>query len=252
MKTQFSRRASTFLTGHRLALTVLAGVVVLLILLRIIFPSFFYGIFTPLWQVGDTLTHTLGIGESVEEVRAERDHLRDENETLTAQIRNLTSEQALDEILPTGKGVTVNVLSRPPVSPYDVLIISGGTKDGIESGAMVYAMGGVPVGLVQDAGLRESRVVLYSSPLYATEGWVGEERNPITVVGAGAGAVEANLAHDVPVVAGDIVYLPGPGGIPYGAVVQVVEQASSPQKAVHIRPYINPFTLTRVVVNVPL
>lgn len=247
MKTQYSRRPRRLLAPNA---RILAGgvvlIIVVLIILRFALPGVLSALAEPLWRVGNSLTASVGLPESSASVLAERTALKAENEALQNEIRTLSA--AVEDIgrLGDGEGVYAGVLARPPVSPYDVVIVSKGTADGVQVGALVYGPGGVPIGVVADTSGSRSHITLFSTAGHETGGWVGEERIPLTLTGEGAGAWSARVAADAVVAVGDLVYLPGPGAVPVGTVARIDAHPASPEAVLRVRPYVNPFTLSIV------
>ncbi len=248
MKTRFSRRHPSFLTPGRIGLGVGGGVIFILLVLRLLFPGALTTLMSPLWQVGDFLSAQMERSEQTEALERERAYLKEQNAILENEKRILQSA-VRDQNALQGTGVIAGVLARPPVTAYDVLVINKGTHQGVVVGARVYAMGGIPVGIIADAGSSSSRVALYSSSGRTTEGWVGEERYPVSVVGIGAGAFQVDVPREAPVKEGDILYFPGPGALPVGSVVRIESNASSPQAKLHIRPLVSVFSISSVAVS---
>ncbi len=226
----------------------MTGVLVLIIGVRLLFPQAFSYITAPVFSLGRVLGETTSymgnaklLREQVTTLTEERDALREEN----ARIKK---ELSLLEALGSDNGIVVRVEARPPVTPYDVLIISAGTDVGIETGRIVYTRGGTPVGTVADAGEHFSRVSLFSSYGMSTEGWIGEEEAyPVTFIGEGAGAFIAKVPREAPIQEGDIAYISS-RSTAFGSVVKIHKDASMPEAIVEIRPYVNPFSLLSVSV----
>lgn len=192
----------------------------------------------------------VALPESASAVRAERDALAAQVEALTAENKRLSAELADSSRLAASSGtIAAGIMAGPPLAPYDVLIVAAGTSAGVSNGALAYGPGGVPVGTVGEVSAGFSRVLLYSASGRETQGWVGDKRLPLTVVGAGAGAYSASVPTDAQVAVGDIVYLPGPGAIPVGSVIKIDANPSSPRATLSIRPLINPFTLTTIALS---
>lgn len=245
MKTQYFRRPRAFLTPLQTVLLGAAvGMLVLLFILRLAAPSVFVAIMNPLWQVGNFFTSTAKLSEDATTLAVRVAELEAENETLANENRALAARSGDDEY----EGVLAGVYVRPPVTPYDVLIIGKGTADGIYEGMQVFSKN-IPVGTVERADDHSARVVLYSASGMQTEGWIGENLLPVTLSGVGAGGFDADIAREATVIAGDQVYLPGAGALPVGVVVSIESHPSSPQAQLRIRPFANPFTMTEVEVR---
>lgn len=231
-----------------LALVLLVG------LLRLTLPGVFVALVTPLWAVGSAFTQGAGgiaslFGDKAQLIE-ERDRLAGENAQLYAQVQALSAELAdVGRIASDGTGVLAGVLARPPLAPYDVLVLGAGTRHGIREGLFVYGSGGVPVGTITAVSNSSSHATLFSESGRRTMGWVGEERLPLTLVGEGAGAYRASVSKESAIAEGDEVYLPGPGAIPVGVVVRLTTDASTPEMELSIRPYVNVFSLSSVRVG---
>ncbi len=243
MKTQYFRRTKRFLSPQYGLFIVIAAVLFLILAgLRFLAPGAFTALFTPLWGAGTSVTGAIeGVGDApslaaeVERLTAENETLRNENQALVAGAEAAVA------------GITAGVIARPPLAPYDILIVGKGERDGVYARMQVFSKG-IPVGTVESVAPGSARVALYSSSGRASEGWVGENRIPITLTGRGAGAFSADVPREAGIVEGDAVYLPGPGGLPVGSVVRVESNASSPRATVRVRPIANPFTMTSVVI----
>jgi cell shape-determining protein MreC len=217
--------------------TGLVVVVLLLValLLRFFAPGFLPSLFAPLYALGDS------IEKEDTGLAFENEELRNENAALKARLQDVG---AADNI-PTEDGRLGGVIARPPLTPYDVLLLSVGSDAGIREGAIVFAQG-VPVGTIEEAATGFSRALLYSALGRENAGWLGEARLPVTLVGEGAGAFSARVPRELEVIEGDTVYLPGPGAFPAGVVRAIMRHPSSPSAELSIEPLVNPFTLTFV------
>lgn len=242
MKTRYSRRTSALTPLRLLIAGALAAVLLIMLGVRLFAPGVFDLAASPLWALGDSLTKELAPDPqgSLEDLSRQVEELRNENLALQARLRDVGAERSV----PSESGLLSAVLARPPVSPYDVLVVDRGASDGAADGMIAYAQG-VPVGTVSEISERSSRVLLYSAPERITEGWIGESRQPVTLIGAGSGAFEADVARELEVAEGELVYVP-PGALPLGRVERIESHASSPRKTLRIKPLVNPLTLTWV------
>lgn len=260
MRKRFSRRHNSIVGAYPwagpAALTLIA-LAALFLILRLVLPGALVAIATPFWMTGNALTagagNTLSFFGDKGVLIEERDQLaRDaaalyaKNAALEAQVADLT--RLLGDRTERGAGVLASVLARPPVAPYDTLILDQGSESGIAVGDRVLGPGGVPLGTIESVMGDSARALLYSTPARETESWVGESRIPMTLVGEGAGAMSAIVARESGVAVGDQVYVPGPGAVPIGHVVAVGSDPSSPRSRVEIRPLVNPFSITWVTV----
>jgi len=213
---------------------VLVCIGLFLLAFRFIAPNTFFTLVTPLWELPNTLNTDTRLA-------AENRELRNENEALKARLQDVGAA----ENIPTEAGILVGVRARPPISPYDTLVLSNGTDIGVQEGALVFGEG-IPIGRVSEAGERYAQVRLFSSSGSTIEGWVGEEREPLTLQGGGAGAFSAEVPREVPVQEGDAVYLPAGGAFPIAYVRHITQDAASPSVELSLEPLVNIFTLTYV------
>ncbi|MBU0749966.1 hypothetical protein KKH15_00420 [Patescibacteria group bacterium] len=249
---QYSRRRNAFLSGSTWPVAAGLGILVLLFFIfRTFAPDVLTAIATPFWQTGDQFSKSAAAVtlpfQNTSEIIAERDQLLIENETLRNQNAVLTAQVGDKGAL--GNGLSAGVLARPPVSPYDSLVLGLGGTDGVRVDAMIYAPGGIPIGVIENVTSNTSRAILFTAPGRVTEGWVGDTRIPVSLVGKGAGAFEASLPREAGATVGAVVYAPGPGALPVGTVLSIDADPSSPRSTLHIKPMVNIFSVTWVTVG---
>ena len=254
MKTSSFRRPRRLLSpGGGIVVGGVVLVSVLLLALRVFLPGTLSALAAPLWSLGTQAAARVALPESADALRVERDALLAENAALRNENLALVAELADTARVARSEGeVVAGVLVRPPVTPYDVLIVSAGSKQGIVAGATAYGPGGIPVGSVTSVSTNQAHVTLYSATGQSHEGWIGEDRMPATIEGEGAGSFRASISTDAQVKEGDAVYLPGPGGLPVGTVARIEVHPASPEATLYVRPLVNPFTLTAVSIDASL
>ena len=261
MKKQFSPRRNyngNSSRGHLWTFGFVFVFVLLCILLRSFVPNVFIAVSTPLWNGGTKME--AGVGNAFSGL-ANSQKLVQENESLTQEVHTLQNEnvvlttraQDLTKLLggqaDSSSNILAGVVARPPLSPYDTIIVGTGKKEGVVAGSSVLAAGGIPIGTVQSVTTDSAIIALFSTPKRTTSGWVGSARIPLVLVGEGAGAFTATLPKATPISVGDIAYVPGPGAIPLGTVVRIDVDPSSPTVVLYIQPLINIFSLTWVEIN---
>ena len=136
-----------------------------------------------------------------------------ENKNLADQITKLNSKYAnYDELIRENKDlksamnradgkvfILANVLSKPPVSLYDTIIIDAGEKQGVLQGATVYVNGNVPIGTVSEVMSGTSLIQLYSSPSQKMDARIDPLGIDVTLFGHGGGNFLVSVPHDVTV-----------------------------------------------------
>lgn len=259
MKRSFFRKRNSLLGSGGVGPYALGvGVFILLLLgVRFLIPGTLTALSTPLWQLGSVSTAASTNISALFSDRAKliqaRDALQTQNAALVTENRMLLEkandiQKLVGTSTPEGGRVAAGVLARPPVSPYDTLVVNAGEVGQIRVGARVYGPGDVPLGAVASVSGTSATITLYSASGRVNDGWAGENRIPVTLTGAGAGAFRATVAREAGIQMGDIVYLPGPGALPVGRVVHVDTDPSSPKAVLQIQPAINIFSLTWVAI----
>lgn len=245
MKQSYYRRRNAFFSSPgRITAVIALLAVVILIGIRLLAPGVFFALFSPLFSLGNAVQV---VDEDTLRLRADR-ALINENIALSERVKDLMRLVGDEE--GERSGSVASVVARPPMTPYDTLLIDGGNREGVVSGVLVSAEGGVPIGTVETVGANYAQVSLFSTSGRETEGWVGDERTPVTLVGEGAGAFTAEVPRDAGVTEGAFVYLP-PGARPVGKVARVDADPSSPSATLRIEPLVNIFSLTLVLIELP-
>jgi len=251
MKRQFSRSGSRgLLSGGRIPALIVAVALVVLLILGLVFPTALVSLARPLWAVGTGLTAAVGsvVPENTAMLKEERDRLEAELTSRTNELYALQAETAdIARLGDTENRITAGVLARPPMSPYDTLIVEPAAA--VRDDAQAYGLGGVPIGTVARSDGGSAHISLYSTAGRSTLGWAGEARIPVELVGSGSGAFRVSVAKDAGIAVGDLIYVPGPGALPIGTVARIDTHPSSPQSTLFVRPLVSPFSLTWVSIE---
>lgn len=249
MKRRFSRNNNGGLLTPRRAFSVaLIGILLVGFFIRSFFPDTIRALLQPLQGMGAGLSSLVahqgnaGAKERDELIKALEDE-RVKNKALEERIKELSG------FSPDLTGVMAQVISRPPTSPYDVLIVSPGEDAGVRTGMIAYTSASTPLGTVELVSKQSARILLYSAPERVTEGWVGAQKVPVSLIGRGAGAFVGELSKDAAVLVGDGVFIPGEGSQLIGTVHEVIASPSSPTVVIQVRPLTNPFSITTVMLR---
>jgi cell shape-determining protein MreC len=261
MKRTFLAKRNALLSPHGISWGVFALLFALFVLLvRLIAPNIFLQAVTPVFRVSEALgagTHTFfsSFGNAAaltarnENLAGENTVLASENQALLEKVTNLSELLGTSAAQKNIPGILAGVVARPPVSPYDTLVLDAGKSDGVALGMEAFGAGGVPVGVVSQVLSDFSRVTLFSAPGTVTNGSVGHANTVLTITGAGGGAMNAIVARAATVAEGDTVFAPGPGMLPIGTVVRVESSALSPGVTLRIRPAVNIFSISWVTLR---
>ncbi len=127
------------------------------------------------------------------------------------------------------------ILSKPNRSLYDTLLIDAGSRQGVSTGDLVYALGNVPIGRVEVVYDNSAKVILFSSSGEKMEVIVGETF--FELVGRGGGNFEMILPRGTALVKGNSAVLPGLDASVVGVVETIIsDPRDSFQKVLLISP----------------
>jgi len=253
MKKTFLAKRNALLSFANISWGSLAlALAVLALLMRLLVPNFFWRMTAPVFRIADSAaaqSHAFFASFTAATILTlQNEKLLNENAALAnenqALLQKVAGQGALSK--QSTKNIIAGVIARPPASPYDTLVLSGGDTSGISLGQEVFGAGGVPLGVVSAVLPDFSRVALFSTPGMVVQGWVGRSNIPLTIFGSGGGAMKASLARSAGVTVGDVVSVPGPGALPIGSVVRIDSDPSSPMVTLQIQPVLNLFSVTWV------
>jgi cell shape-determining protein MreC len=191
---------------------------VLIFLIGAIFFSLFDNLITraisPLWRAENRFSRSLlsigGFFASRESLREENVELKDRIASLELEVSAATlyrseSERLLALLGRVGEegGITASVLTHPPQSPYDLIVIDAGERDRVTVGAKVYLPEGPEMGVVTQIFPSFSRVKLLTSPGEKTQAVLERHDVPVELEGMGGGSFKIVLPRETEVVVGD-------------------------------------------------
>jgi len=173
-----------------------------------------------------------------------------DRDILAAENRELKGR--LGRVPPTVSAVLAVVLSRPPGTPYDTLVLDVGSSDGIAVGDLVSPGGSVYIGRVSEVYASSARVILFSAPgesYNATLLFASSSTLAIALKGQGGGSFTAEVPSGILVRAGDAVVFNALGIEHIAEVVHVAEDASSSFITLYLQLPVNIYTLRFVEVR---
>lgn len=154
-----------------------------------------------------------------------RDQLREENDNLKAMLGRETEYT-----------YTISrILSAPPVSPYDTLLVDAGTEQGVFVGMQAHSQGDFKVGEVTRVWGRTALVSLYSTPNTQLSVTVGSSSIPAVAWGIGGGNLRVILPRGVAVKVGDLISIPALSPEYAGTVDAIDRPEGSSLEAIYIR-----------------
>ena len=170
-----------------------------------------------------------------------RERLRAENEELKTKLGRS----------PESTFTVARVLTAPPVSPYDTLVIDAGTDHGVASGMEVFADGDFKIGFVSRVFARSAVVTLYSTPDTELPVSIGTSSIQSTAHGVGGGNFLVILPKGTPVSKGDIVEIPALAPAYAGVVGGIEKPAGTSLQTIFIKLPFNLFALKWVYLARP-
>lgn len=170
---------------------------------------------SPLWKAENIFTNS--VRSSLGFFRT-KNSLIAENTALKAQVLSLELERlanpsssassALYELLGRPKddgGITATVITHPPQSPYDFIVVDAGSKDTVIMDSTVRLLQGPEIGKIVEVFPSFSKVKLYSSYGEETHAVLERGEVPVVLLGMGAGNFKLEVPRDTEVEVGDRV-----------------------------------------------
>ena len=200
----------------------------------------------PFWWISDKV---VGTYDSVATALSTKSTLEAENQRLKGLLDQIsldaysrdqlrTENDQLKEMLGRKSEYTytlARILSAPPVSPYDTLLIDAGSEQGVFIGMAAYSQGDFKVGEVTRVWGSSAIVSLYSTPNTQLSVTVGTSSIPAVAWGIGGGNLRVILPRGVSVKIGDLVNIPSLAPSYAGTVDAIVQPDGSSLEALYIR-----------------
>jgi cell shape-determining protein MreC len=262
---------------------ILACIILLYAIMPNILSGFFTTLLTPFWKVEQSVQMS-GFFHS-------RSALFDENQQLKEKLAALETDAKTIEYLqnenvglkallgrPMPKNsILATVLSKPPFSSYDSIILDVGSVEGIAIGSLVYApdiltqnatstiaanssasssattteshIPKISIGKVTEVFAHTSRVSLYSSSgqKFAIE--IGKNHIKAEATARGGGSFEVIIPRDADVHIGDAIVIPDIDTIIFGIVGTIVSDPARAYSTILFNEPINPFEIHNVLVQ---
>ena len=176
----------------------------------------------------------VGVFSSKNSVQSENQQLKDQLAKIQATIDSdklLVQENSeLKELLgrhSKSNSILTTVLSKPPMSLYDTVIVDVGSSDQVSVGDTVLALGIVPIGVVNMVQPHTSTVQLYSSSGQKVDVRIGKNIQ-VSAEAQGGGNFLIKLPKGTEIVEGDPIYAPGLGTEVFGHVENIEKNENDP------------------------
>lgn len=147
----------------------------------------------------------------------------EENETLKALLGSGETER-----------IVAGVIGRPPATPYDVVVLDRGSRDGIAKNAPVFYGDGKALGYIHRVFEHASLVTLLSSPQVETSVYVFGPDVFATAIGQGGGVIRVSVPQGLPVSEGNVVVTPSLEGGVLGDIERVESNPTEPDQYAYL------------------
>jgi cell shape-determining protein MreC len=177
---------------------------------------------------GTLVRENLALQEENADLRVKQtgyDALLLENETLKSELGRAGSSPK----------VLSAILSSPPRSPYDTLVVDLGSSDGILQGSKVFAGDNLIVGLVTTVTPHTSLVALFSGEGQKQEAIVARTGASFVLSGKGGQNFELLVPKDADIVWGDTFVYPGLSQSVIATVYYIDTDSQSSFKTAYLR-----------------
>ncbi len=167
------------------------------------------------------------------------DTLFKENEELKAMVAMKKSSMR----------AIANILSKPPQSPFDTLVLSSGKDAGLEVGNKVYISDSIIIGTVSDVLNETSVARLYSAPGEKSEVVLSRTGQSFVIEGSGGENFTLEVPKDTDILWGDSLVLQGSSDFVLATVYFVDSSSQSSFKTVHMRVPVSLYQVKRVFIG---
>ncbi len=213
------------------------------------------------WGVGEQLALS---NARIFSVFDSKSALIEENETLKKEIRDI-SLKLLDRNLlyeenlllkerlgrgEYGQAVVARVISKPPRSFYDTLVVDAGSKEGIQVGEKVLYGDNIMIGEIAEVFEKTSKVRLFSSSGEVIDVTIGKRAVPALAVGIGGGNFEIQIPRDTLISLGDSILAPSIMPHFLGVVEYIESKESDPFERILFKSPISPLEIETVEIVV--
>lgn len=215
-----------------------------------LFPIFTRGFFLtvaePLWSGSSFIVKPFG---SIKNYFSLKGSLAKENSKLEEELKALRLRDVDYELLlkenetlkiRLGRNMGFNrtisrVLSKPPRSPYDTLIIDSGLLHNVNVGDMVFSSENILIGRVNEVTSNKSVVQLFSSGSISQESILLRTGASFTLIGSGGANFKIEVPKDTDVLWGDAFAYPGFSSSVMAIVYYIDTSSQGSFKTVYLR-----------------
>jgi cell shape-determining protein MreC len=243
---------------------VIAGLFLVLLFSQYFFgggiKNFFYTIYRPIWIVEENVKNPfsgiINFFKTKNSIINENLSLKDELTKLKLKESDYDALQKENDELKSQLGrddkvkkIIANILSKPPVSPYDTFVIDAGAKNSVTLGNKAYISDKIIIGSITEIRDKSSIISLFSKNGVNTG--VVLERTGVTynLVGNGGQNYKLEGPKDTDLLWGDVFTYPDGHRSIVGNVYYIDTNSQSAFKTAYIRPPVNVFSYKTVLIE---
>lgn len=235
---------------HRIKVIAVISLFVFLSLFGYLFPNFtrntLFFVARPLWSLSSNVTEPFSIIKNYFVLKSKiiKENLALEEELESLRLKELDrvvlAKENQDLKSQLGRESNTNriisrVLSKPPRSSYDTLVIDVGSVHGIKFDSKVYSEDNVLIGLIKEVTTNTSIVELFSSGNVKQEAVLTRTGASFTLVGRGGANFELEVPKDTDVLWGDVFVYPSLSSSVLGSVYYIDVGSQSSFKTVYVK-----------------
>jgi cell shape-determining protein MreC len=220
----------------------------------------FYYVSKPVWVVGESVAKPF---VKISDFFSYKNNLINEKKQLEEELSVLKMKEVDYDILfaenqnlknllsreVSRDRTLARVLSKPPRSPYDTLVIDIGSENGITLGDRVYLSDNIIIGLVKNITPKTSLVELFSSSGQQVEAVSQRTGASFTLVGTGGANMELEVPKDTDIVWGDMFIYPAISPYVMAQVNYIDDSSQSSFKTIYLKTLGNVFEAKWVFVD---
>lgn len=223
-----------------------------IVIFGFLFSKLAFWIGGPMWSLDQAISNrvvsTISYFKSKSSLQNENDDLKKKLDEKNAEIIIIKNQvelyKQLDSYIASkdtgANDAIVRVVTRPPQTPFDVLIVEA-NDNAIKAGQKVY-FAGVPAGVIESKTGSYAKIFLFSHSSSQFRVLVGANKIEADAKGKSQGNIYLTLPKSVSIQIGDIVYL-ADGTVPIGTVSQIDNNTSTSFIDVYVK---MPFSPARV------
>lgn len=200
----------------------------------------------PVWKVGGMLASPFtSIGDYFSTKNTlVNDKLALEEEVASLRLKvidyDLVSKENEELKLLLGRGsssmqILAKILSKPPRSPYDTMVVDVGSSQGVVLGSRVFLSDNVIIGIVKNVTPRTSLVEMFSTGDRTQEAVLSRTGESFILNGSGGANFKIEVPKDADVMWGDMFMYPGLSSYALGSVYYIDVNSQSSFKTVYVR-----------------